>query len=132
MNSACPTDNNGDGNCGRRTCPVCYPRHSVQEYIDAVEARIKELGWKEALRRLDGDSESHCEECEGSGKRGFYECDELLDCVDCNGTGKVSLASESQREAAESADGKPDDQAENARALAQPGAQDSPNTTNDL
>ena len=67
-----------------------------------------------------------CEECEGTGKRSFYECDELVDCVDCNGTGNVPLASESQREAAETADDKPDGQAENAIAQTPPTAVDLP------
>jgi DnaJ-class molecular chaperone len=57
-----------------------------------------------------GDSRaSDCEECEGSGMRSFYECDKLVDCVNCNGTGKQTLASESQREAAGTADEKSDD-----------------------
>ncbi len=33
-------------------------------------------------------SEKDCEECEGTGKRSFYENDYLVDCVDCGGTGK--------------------------------------------
>jgi len=60
--------------------------------------------------------QAECEECEGTGKRSFYECDELVDCVDCNGTGLIAFASESQREAAETADEKPDGQAENSKA----------------
>ena len=67
---------------------------------------------------LGGSVSNDCEECEGSGKRSFYECDDLVDCVDCNGTGKQPLASESDCEAAESADEKPDGQAENAIAHA--------------
>lgn len=32
-----------------------------------------------------------CEECEGTGKRSFYECDELVDCVDCSGKGTIKM-----------------------------------------
>ena len=57
---------------------------------------------------------TECEECEGTGQRAFaVNCPEYTPCVDCNGTGKITLASESQREAAGTADEKPDGQAEN-------------------
>ncbi len=32
---------------------------------------------------------AECLECEGTGKRSFYECDDLVPCVDCNGTGTI-------------------------------------------
>jgi len=33
--------------------------------------------------------DTECHECEGTGKRSFSACDELVGCVDCDGTGKV-------------------------------------------
>ena len=44
--------------------------------------------------------QNECEECEGTGQRAFaVNCPECTPCVDCNGTGKVTLASESKRTA---------------------------------
>ena len=53
----------------------------------------------------------------------------IIDCPKCQGVGLLALASESQREAAESADEKPDCQAENANVMASADTQTPPKET---
>lgn len=37
--------------------------------------------------RTNPNSGKECPECEGTGQRSFVECDDLVPCVDCSGTG---------------------------------------------